>query len=176
MLVHHAFALIQGQGIPGAGLHERVDKQILFVFERNYQARIRRAPGMLPDVDRTFGHRKECVRLAQVRSHHTAPDAAAESLQVIHVVGGLPQHQVAVRTQPIQAVAAYQRMPLEIGKDVEQFLLALLARLAREQIPLRIKFVEGETHQLAGLLWFSRRFCLPRLCHYRLFCHVFSSC
>src|SRR6202011_4621733 len=110
---------------------------------------------VLPDGEGAFRHRKKCMRLPQVGSHQAAPDAAAESLQVIHVVGGLPQHQVAVRTQSIQAVAAYQRMLLEFGKNVEKFLLALLARLAREQIPLRIKFIEGETHQLAGLLWFS---------------------
>src|SRR6266566_1263779 len=100
---------------------------------------------------------------------------AAYTLQVINGVGSLPQHEVAIRTQPIQAEAAHQGTPFIFSKNVDEFLLPLLSCLSREHVPLRIEFEEGETHQLPRLLRFSRRsclLCLSRCRCRRLFYHT----
>src|SRR5436309_13366310 len=101
MLIHHTFALSHRQGVPGTRLHKRIDEQVLLILGSNHQAWIMSATCVFSDVDRTLGHGKEGVRLAQVWSQRTTTNAAAYTLQVFNGIGSLPQHEVTVGTQPV---------------------------------------------------------------------------
>src|SRR6266699_2755561 len=173
MLIHHPLAIFHGQGVPCTSLDKGIDEEIFLIFRRNHQTWVMSTTSVFTHIDRTFGHGKKGVRLTQVRPHGTTPDTAGQSLQVFNSIRTLPEHEVTIGTQAKQAKATHQRFVGIFLIDTQKLLFALLARLSRQQLPLRIKFIEGETHQLAWLLWFGGCFCLFRRGKCCLFCHMF---
>src|SRR5579884_3661401 len=94
---------------------------------------------ILTNIDRTFGHRKKGANLRQIGPQHAATNLTAQCPQVFDIVGSLPDHEIAIRTDSIQSKTAHQSLLAMLLINLLQLLSSLLPYISRQSQPLRIK-------------------------------------
>ena len=149
VLIHHALAVGLAQLVPGSGLHEGIDEEVLGVCRLDQEpARARRLFGA--DVDGTTRHGQVGVRVGEIRPHGGAEELRRELLDVFQPVGDLPEQEIGVGARPGQAVAADEHPVGEGSGGITELLLPQLTLLRRQPAPGGGYLIEGIGDELTS--------------------------
>ena len=152
MLVHEALALGGGEEIPGAGLPEGVDEDVLLAAGTDGTSAFAFALVFAVDgVLGTLGHGEEAVRGGEVASEGSGEKLRAHAVELVDGVTYGPDAHVDIAAGADGGVGDGEEFAglVPAGEDIDEGLLVGSFFLGGEATPLGHELVEAEADDLA---------------------------
>ena len=152
VLVHEALALGGREEIPGAGLPEGVDEDVLLAAGTDGSAAFAFALVLAVDgVLRALGHGEEAVRGGEVAAEGSGEELGAHAVELVDCVADGPDAHVYIAAGSDSGIRDGEEFAglVPLGEDVDEGLLVGSLFFGGEAAPLGHEFVEAEADNLA---------------------------